>query len=84
MDCAYSTPVMGRNFIVDPSIVIVHDIKQMSIYIWPVKIFLLMSLSPDVYHIGIYVPVCTQILKNGDNGLKKTLSVHHICNVPVE
>ena len=84
MDCAYSTPVMGRKFIEDPSIGIGHGIKQMSIYIWPFKIFLLMSLSPDVYHIGIYVPVCTQILKNGDDGLKKTLSVHHICNVPVE
>ena len=84
MDCVYSTPVLCRKFIEDPSIGIGHDTKQMSIYIWPVKIFLLMSLSPDVYHIGIYVPVCTQILKNGDDGLKKTLSVHHICNVPVE
>ena len=84
MDCAYSTPVMGRKFIEDPSIGIGHGIKQMSIYIWPFKIFLLMSLSPDVYHIGIYVPVCTQILKNKGNGLKKNLSVHHICNVPVE
>ena len=71
MDCAYSTPVMGRKFIEDPSIVIVHDIKQMSIYIWPIKIFLLMTLSPYVYHIWFYVPVCTQILKNGDNGHKK-------------
>ena len=84
MDCANSTPVMSRKFIEDPSIVIVHDIKQMSIYIWPIKIFLLMPLSPYVYHICIYVPVCTQILKNGGNGLKKTLSIHHICNVPVE
>ena len=84
MDCAYSTPVLCRKFIEDPSIGIGHDTKQMSIYIWPVKIFLLMTLSPDVYHIGIYVPVCTQILKNGDDGLKKTLSVYHICNVPVE
>ena len=84
MDCAYSTPVMGRKFIEDPSIGIGHGIKQMSIYIWPLKIFLLMSLSRDVYHIGIYVPVCTQILQNGGNGLKKTLSVNHICNVPVE
>ena len=84
MDCAYNTPVMGRNLIEDPSIIIVHDIKQMSIYIWPLKIFLLMSLSLDVHHIGIYVPVCTQILKNGGNGLKINLSVHHICNVPVE
>ena len=84
MGCAYSSPVMGRKFIKDPSIGIVHDIKQMSIYFWAIKIFLLMSLSPYVYHIGNYVPVCTQILKNGANGLKKTLSVHHICSVPVE
>ena len=75
---------MGRKFIEDPSIGIGHGRNQMSIYIWPFKIFLLMSLSPDVYHIGIYVPLCTQILINGDDGLKKTLSVHNICNVPVE